>query len=271
MFKAPLFKFAALIIGLVTVVVNISAALSVSNDVNDAHLPLLDEYMHQRYELINAQLDTSFESDVILNHQEQLANIIVMKLKAKEIQAGLTYPSNFTPSRHLFDVMDEIETSQLFQVIQHMPKGGVLHAHSSSICSPDCLIRFTYYDHLWQCYHTYNGVMMFRFKDERPTETPSRSDDCHWSLVADERQKMGAELYDKTIRTLFTLVTDRPKEMYKDINMVWRKFSNILDLTRSIVTYAPVWKEYYKQALRNYYADGVQYLEVRGGSINEVE
>lgn len=250
---------------------SISTPTSSVQNYDSLHRPNLTEYMIKRNELIKKQFDASFESDVILNNREKLANKIIMKLKSNEIANGLLYPSNFTPSQHFFDVMDKIDDSKLYQIIQHMPKGGVLHAHATSICDPDCIIKFTYYKHLWQCNHTYNGIVRFRFKVEKPTERLLNDEDaCVWSLVADERQKMGAEIYDKTIRTLFTLVTERPKETYKDINKVWKKFSNILDLTRSIVTYAPVWKEYYKQALRNYYSDGVQYLEIRGGSINEV-
>lgn len=226
--------------------------------------------MLQRHDLIKTQFDASFESGVILNRQEQLANKIIMQLKAEEIRTGIASPSNFTPSRHLLDVMDEIETSELFQIIRHMPKGGVLHAHASAVCGPDCLVRFTYYDHMWQCNHTDNGIVQFRFKEERPTETRSGDDACVWSLVADVRRKMGAELYDNTIRSFFTLVTDQPQETFKDMSQIWRKFSKILDLSGSIIKYAPVLKEYYKQTLRNYYADGVQYVELRGGSINEV-
>lgn len=270
MSKTSLPKVAALLTCLLNGL-NISASLSISNEANIARRPSLDEYMLQRQDLIKTQFAMGFEGGVILNHREQLANKIIMQLKTDEIQIGLAYPSNFTPARHLFEVMDEIEASQLFQIIKQMPKGGALHAHASAICGPDCLVRFTYYDHMWQCNHTDNGIVRFRFKQERPTETILGSEDCVWSLVADVRHEMGAALYDKTIRTLFTLVTDRPRETYSDLNMIWRKFSNILDLTGSIIKYAPLLKEYYKQALRNFYADGVQYVELRGGTINEVQ
>lgn len=231
--------------------------------------PTMEEYMKTRDALVKKQYASSFENDVALNDRERLANQIIMNLKSKAIQQGIDDPSSFTPSRHIFNVMDQMEASPLFQIIQKMPKGGVLHAHDTALCSPDYIVNLTYWKHLWQCTNNRTSdIVAFRFSTENPetvsSTTTSDSQPCTWMRVADARKLIGAKEYDEYVRSLFTLYTDTPQTTYKDINVIWAKFQDIFDLLLPIVTYGPVWREYFKQALRELYSDGVQYLEFRG-------
>lgn len=230
--------------------------------------PTMNEYLAERDALVKKQYASSFENDVVLNDRELLANEIIMKLKKKAIQQGLDDPSTFTPSRHIFNVMDQMEAAPLFQIIQKMPKGGVLHAHDTALCGSDYIVNITYRENLWQCTdnHT-DDIVEFKFSIENPASLSiSSSSDlsCNWMLVSEARKLIGEERYDKYVRSLFTLFTDTPQTTYKDINVIWSKFQDIFDLLLPIVTYEPVWKEYFKQALRELYNDGVQYLEFRG-------
>lgn len=232
--------------------------------------PTMDEYMKTRDALVKKQYASSFENDVVLNDRERLANQIIMNLKAKAIQQGIDDPSSFTPSRHIFNVMDQMEASPLFQIIQKMPKGGVLHAHDTALCSADYIVNLTYWKNLWQCTdNRTSDIVEFRFSTEHPETVSSKtfssvSQPCNWMRVADARKLIGAKRYDEYVRSLFTLYTDTPQTTYKDINEIWAKFQDIFDLLLPIVTYGPVWKEYFKQALEELYSDGVQYLEFRG-------
>lgn len=230
--------------------------------------PTMNEYLAERDALVKKQYASSFENDVVLNDRESLANEIIMKLKKKAIQQGLDDPSTFTPSRHIFNVMDQMESTPLFQIIQKMPKGGVLHAHDTALCGSDYIVNITYREHLWQCTdNRTDDIVEFKFSIENPASmsiSSSSDHSCNWMRVSDARKLIGEERYDKYVRSLFTLFTDTPQTTYKDINVIWSKFQDIFDLLLPIVTYEPVWKEYFKQALRELYDDGVQYLEFRG-------
>jgi len=86
--------------------------------------PSLEKYHELREEYLNTHLSRALGSDVLLNEEEQQFNTILMDLKAEELARGFENPFNFTPARHFFDTMKSVESSQLFKLIQKMPKGA---------------------------------------------------------------------------------------------------------------------------------------------------
>lgn len=226
--------------------------------------PSLDDYLAQRQKFVEDEFAVGFESDVELSDREKLANEVIKAAKAKEVDEGLKNPYRFKPARHLFEVLKDIRRSELFKILQRMPKGGILHAHDTALCSTDFVITLTYRDNLWQCSELNANHRIKQFLFSR--DEPASSDGCEWKRVADVRTKIGPAKYDRYLRTLFTLYREdqNPRTQFKDINDVWSTFMDIFTLLGPIVTYAPVWKDYYKNALAEMYADGVQYLEFRG-------
>lgn len=224
--------------------------------------PSLNEYLVERQKFVDEEFQLSFECDVELSDREQLANKIIKAAKAKEVQEGFQNPYRFNPSRHLFEVLKDIRKSELFRIIQRMPKGGILHAHDTALVSTDFIVSLTYRQNLWQCSDDSSRIYKFQFA----RTSPEPVQECKWSRVADVRSKLGDEKYDRYVRSLFTLYREdqNPRTQFKDINDAWNSFMDIFILLGPIVQFAPVWKDYYKRALREMYADGVQYLEFRG-------
>lgn len=226
-----------------------------------AKRPTYQEYLTQRKSLADDERKSCFGSDVQLNANEIRANDVIMRVKAHELREGHINPSTFNPSHHLFEVLDNVKNSELFKILRKMPKGGILHAHDTGLCSANYLVQLTYEPNLWQCDKD-NKIVQFLFSPDKP----SQRNNCEWNLVSEVRLRAGKENYDTKIRKLFTLF-DRdvnPKIQFNDINAVWQRFMGLFGTVGPIVTYAPVWKAYYKQALREMYEDGVQYLEFRG-------
>lgn len=225
--------------------------------------PTMAEYEAQRAAVVAKERGTNFESDTPeLSDREQLANEIVMAAKQVELLAGHENPHTFAPSQHFFDVMDQIRDSKIYKILRKMPKGGILHAHDTAIASVDFLVSVTYREHLWQGKDTGSGeIVDFKFSRESPGHLKSH---LNWTLVATERTNQGRERYDAYVRSLFTLRTANPRDTYRDINAVWNKFMNLFMLVGPLVTFAPVWRDYYRQTLRESFEDNVQYLEFRG-------
>ena len=103
-----------------------------------------------------------------------------------------------------------------------MPKGGVLHAHSSALASIDLLMKFTYYPHLHVCFP--NGKIRFRF-------TKHPGNDCPWVLLSDLRKTNRS--IDNDIQRHFKLADIK----YEDINHVWEDFSDIFSTIGGLITY----------------------------------
>lgn len=223
--------------------------------------PSFAEYMNQRQMLLNQEFAMGFESDVSLTANERLANEIIMRAKNKELREGLASPHSFNPSRHIFEVLNDVKNSNLFKIIEKMPKGGILHSHGAGICSIDFLVNLTYWQNLWQC--TGNGtIYTFLFSRARPRSEST----CTWSLVSEERQRWGAVKYDAYVREHFTLFDKNmhPRIQFRDVNDVWQRFDQIFERF-GMLKYEPAWRAHFKQTLKEVYADNVQYLEFRSG------
>lgn len=225
--------------------------------------PTIAEYEAQRAAVVATERGSNFESDTPeLTEREQLVNEIVMAAKQEELKNGHANPHTFAPSQHFFEVMDQIRESTIYKIIRKMPKGGILHAHDTAIASVDFLVSVTYREHLWQGIDTKTSkIVDFKFSLESPAQLKSH---LNWTLVATERSKQGREQYDAHVRSLFTLRTDNPRHAYRDINAVWEKFMSIFMLVEPLLTFVPVWKDYYRQSLLESFEDNVQYLEFRG-------
>lgn len=230
--------------------------------------PKLDDYFRDRQDILNYEVESSFAYDIKLNENEKLANVIIMQAKTNELDTGFMKPYLFNPSRHIFEVLDVIKQSKLFQIIQKMPKGGILHAHDTALCSANYIVTLTYWPDLWQrTSNISDEIEEFVFSREQPNnQNLDDVSDSVWRRVSDVRAEKGASNYDQHVRKMFTLFDKNvnPRIQFADVNDVWTHFMGIFIKLQPIVTYAPAWKAYYKHALKEMQEDNVQYLEFRG-------
>ncbi|XP_037939565.1 adenosine deaminase 2-like [Teleopsis dalmanni] len=221
--------------------------------------PSTEVYNSIRNQFFRFEDSKSLGANVELTELELEANQIIMAAKIKEFEDGLITPHIFNPSQHFFSVLEQIKASPLFEYISLMPKGAVLHAHDTALCSTDFLITLTYRANLWICMES-DGIeaVAFKFAKQRPTD--KMEIDCTWDLTSDVRKRRGADVMDAYLSDRFTLY---PTEKFLDNNVAWQEFMKIFGLLDGLLLYAPVWGDYYYNALEEFNADGVQYLEFR--------
>lgn len=219
--------------------------------------PTFEEYKRQRKNFVMSEEHRFLGANLTLNDDEQTVNKYIMRLKQDEMNNGFNNSYNFIPARHFFEILDRFENSKLFHVIQRLPKGGVLHAHDTAIGSVELIVNATYRENLWQ-----EGEFgkipgpKFQFSKEKPGDG--------WSLVSEIRKWMTNELYDDNVAELFSLYNADPLNAYRSLDDVWSKFQNIFMCLEPLITYEPVWRQYYRDTLQQLYDDHVQYLEFRG-------
>ncbi|XP_014211256.1 adenosine deaminase 2-like [Copidosoma floridanum] len=194
-----------------------------------------------------------FGSDLVLNDQEQEANKILMEAKHREIDAALTGLSKFLPSENFIQVVEKIEKSYVFKVIQKMPKGAILHVHSKAMPTVDYILRtVTHHPHLYVCEENDNIQLQF-------FSTPDEH--CKWKILSDVRQV--DENIDDRIKRQLTTRNDNLKSANLTKNTIWDKFESIFTFLTPLLNYRPVYEDVLYQGLLDNYNDNILYLELR--------
>lgn len=163
-----------------------------------------------RFELKEDEINSGLGGDIKLNSKENLANQIIMNAKEEELNAGHMNPYKFNPSRHIFEVLDTVNQSKVFQTIQKMTKGAILHSHDTYMNTADYAVSLTYWPNLWQ--RTVNNgdkVGAFRFSRDPPkifnrNWIESDKSNSTWRLVKEVRNDTMPK-FEKTLHCLIKM------------------------------------------------------------------
>lgn len=197
--------------------------------------------------------------NITLSDKEAQANSILMREKKSEYQKGFDNPASFPPSRNFLLSKRDIDVSEVFKIIEKVPKGAALHNHDQALVSTDFLLcNLTYMPNLYTCKTAPRGVRLFHFFQQQPDRK------CDWRLVSDLRNSStNVTRLNEEFRRDLTMVTLHPRAKYPDINTVWRLFIKIFRTVRGLIFYRPAFERYYLQVLKEFKEDNVMYLELR--------
>nr|XP_020458684.1 adenosine deaminase CECR1 [Monopterus albus] len=205
------------------------------------------------------QLEASMQTggEMVLTDAEQRLDARLCKLKQEEMVRA-----DFPPAMHFFKARDLIRTSPMFSLLQKMPKGGALHVHDFSIVDTEWLVKnVSYRPHCYMCF-TDNQSVRFTFLSRWPKRLPHCSP---WTLLENLRaQTINVTDLDNSIMGNLTLFTQQdPETVYPSQDAVWDRFEQTFLALWGLVTYAPVFRDYYYRGLTQFYMDNVMYLELR--------
>jgi len=210
----------------------------------------LDEYMQTRTQILQEEIELSLGWNEELSVEEKMFNQLLMEEKDTEMAASFV-SANFPPSISFLEAREQYEKSVVFQRLKQMPKGGLLHIHDISMTSVDWLItNATYRSHLHL--KQVDGKVNFKFM-EKPDEG--------WENVEHLRRQNGAEKFDLWLKQQLTMAPSQQRN--ENINDIWQRFIGCMGAASGIITYKPVFIDYFYQALTEFLHDGVQYVEFR--------
>ncbi|CAN9498723.1 unnamed protein product [Ophioblennius macclurei] len=192
-----------------------------------------------------------------LTEVEKRLDGVLSGMKQEELRRA-----DFPPAMHFFKARDLISASPVFKVLQKMPKGGALHLHDFSIVDVEWLVKnVTYRPDCYICF-TDDRSVRFVFSSQWPKPRPRCSP---WALLENLRAKTAnATDLDNSITNNLTLFTDGdPEALYPSQDVIWDRFEQTFQALWGLVTYVPVFKEYFHRGLGLFHADNVMYLEVR--------
>uniref|UniRef100_A0A0C9QAH8 Adenosine deaminase n=1 Tax=Fopius arisanus TaxID=64838 RepID=A0A0C9QAH8_9HYME len=214
-------------------------------------------YWALRNRILQDEEVKSIGGDLPFEGEEFIANERLMFHKKTEISKAFLNPDEFLPARNFLEAFGDIEKSKVFQIIQKLPKGAVLHVHHKAMVHADWIYNATFRDNLYVCEN--NGKLLLHF-----FRTPPRS--CNWHLLEDLRKNRNvAQSINDRISKAMTMIVENPQEVYSHIDVGWNKFEEIFDFVTPVIGYRPVAEDHFYQGLKESYDDNILYLEIKTG------
>lgn len=234
------------------------AATTAGEDVSiTTGLPASQEtYRQQRSQL--AQIDNSlrFDAKIRLNAAEQRVDAHLAELRTALIRKYRSQ-KRFPPAEPFYRVKAEIRKTRLYEMLRKMPKGGVLHIHTSSTAPADWIVSMGIREPgCYVCWPDDHGdAIRGQLGFYRPENVPPG-----YQAVADVLRR-DPGFADKLLR-LITINSDDDSLTGLEI---WTKFNQVFQRTGGLVAYRPVFERYYQAAFESLLADNVTYVELRAG------
>lgn len=212
------------------------------------------DYWRDRKKFVDLEEQQAIGSSINLDDKEAQANLILMRCKQSEYDAGMNDPKSFLPAEHFFLSREKIEDSDVFQIIRMLPKGAMLHGHFSTLASNDFIYNLTYEKYLYACKLS-NGRIKLEFITGHLDKT------CNWVLAADWRKKDPS--FNDLVKSQLTLIRKNPWNTQNDANDIWQRFSDTYETISRLVSYDTAFNETSYRILQELYEDNIRYLEFR--------
>ncbi|KAK3804132.1 hypothetical protein RRG08_015706 [Elysia crispata] len=220
--------------------------------------PVSQAYLQHRQKLISDDKQTGLRAN--LDAKEQVVDKIILTEKGALMDPSIYNRTIYSPSLSFYKSKPEMEKTNLFKIIQSMPKGGILHIHDLAMGTIDWLVKnATYRDHIYMCVDADNLIILAAFR--KPPQNP----DCVWKCVKSERKSSGNTVrFDQMLKQNLSFLAVDPVVQYVDNDRAWMRFYKYFSQVMQIVYYIPVFKDFLWNALEQIRSDNAQYVEYRG-------
>ncbi|XP_053947221.1 adenosine deaminase 2 [Anastrepha ludens] len=209
-----------------------------------------------RNKIIDAERSAAVGGNIWLTSAEDKANSILMNAKRAEIAEGLKTPEKFPPAMHFFQGKQYLRQSEVFRIMQKLPKGALLHGHNTGMVSSRWIIsNLTTLYNLYTC-RDVNGLLMFTYEQSK----------CHSEVQNVCLERINAEdrrLYERQLEKHINMYTVHPESMITDKRKIWQRFHNIFKSVENFYSYQPAFCNYHKRLLEELCEDNIFYAELR--------
>lgn len=213
-------------------------------------------YQRQRGQLIEIDRSMGFDAGMRLNAAEQRVDAYLGELRTQLVRQYRDQ-KRFPPAEPFHRVKAEIRRTRLYQVLREMPKGGVLHIHTSSTAPASWIVDKAIREpNCYVCWPDDRGdAIRGQLGFFRPDQVP-----LGYRSVAEVLQ--GDPGFPDKLLGLITINSGDDALTGLEI---WTKFNQVFQRTGGLEAYQPVFEKYYIAAFESLLADHVSYVELRAG------
>jgi adenosine deaminase CECR1 len=173
---------------------------------------------------------------------------------------------------------DRMEGTRLWDIVQRMPKGALLHAHLDAMVSFDFVLaemlatpgmHMASDRALSTADARASAALEFRYRAREKTDAsiwaPDYQPDTHLLLtsVADSFPDGGRAGFLAWLKSRCTLSVEDSHEQHHGVNAIWEKFAKCFMVVESMIHYEPVFRSILRRLLRDLKADNVNWAELR--------
>ncbi|KAM7360518.1 adenosine deaminase-related growth factor D isoform 2-T2 [Cochliomyia hominivorax] len=209
-----------------------------------------------RNKIMEAERMSSLGGNLWLSSAEEKANSILMNAKKEEISEGFKDPTKYPPAMHFFQGKQYLRQSEVFRIIQKMPKGAFLHGHNKGMVSSKWVIgNLTNLFNLYTC-RDVGGLLIFTYDQSK----------CHSEVQNVCLERVNAEdkrLYEKQLEKHINMYNMHPESLLTDRRKIWKRFENIFQTVDQLYKYQPAFCNYHKRLLEELCEDNIIYAEIR--------
>ncbi|MFA8450429.1 MAG: hypothetical protein ACEPOW_07025 [Bacteroidales bacterium] len=229
------------------------------NKLHNTFLDNTENYLKVRNELKEADRKFDLGFGIKLNPKEQIVDSI-FQAEREHLIKGYKKVNFFPSSRYYYLSKDEIESTLLFKLFRKMPKGGLLHVHTSAsgdahwivnraVEEPNCYVY-------WGTEEIRKGMFKFAY--------PGKQGEGYFKV---------SELA-KTIpnfkEILFNKITFS-KAQDQDTLTYWKDFEEKFTRVGSFLKNKKVFQDYYKAAMDTLANDNIQHIEFRATLFSSIK
>lgn len=210
-------------------------------------------------------------SKIVLNEWEKKLNYILLSEKKSILTKSENEWLSYYPALSYHRSKDWMVETKIFKIIKKMPKGAALHIHEPAIADLEKMVNdLTYKDNVFLCKDKQGYYQLGAF--QLPPENP----DCPWENITTLRNQADDKgAFDWKIRTSLDFLSSDPLQFrnadplvqFNGTNAAWDRFNKYFAQVGELLNNIDFMREYYVQALQEYYDDNVQYIELRGAMI----
>ncbi|KAF7560882.1 hypothetical protein G7046_g3254 [Stylonectria norvegica] len=262
----------------------------VSQDIPSLSEPFLQKYIDGRANLIaqerKTRSDASFRAS--LSPIAKRACAIVDRIRDQEnkdvwtpqVEEDLAQAGNECtfPGMMFMLAKDRMESTKLWNIIRHMPKGALLHAHMDAMVNFDFILdelmrtpgmHMSSDQPLTTATAREDAALSFRYRAKERTNGSLWDDGYQASefllvtKVADEFPDGGRPGFLRWLKSRCTLSTADIHEQHHGIDAIWVKFSKCFMVSATIIHYEPIYRVFLRKLLSTLKEDGVNWAELR--------
>jgi adenosine deaminase CECR1 len=212
-----------------------------------------EKYLSVRKKLLETDSLKAFDADIKLSNEEKKAEAKLNRLQ-KQMLDIYKAENYFPPEHNFYSWRDHMYQTELFDILQKMPKAGIHHIHPVTLQNYKWIVDQAVEEE--HCYVYWaedskeftKGQLHFYTDDKAP--------------VGFQKAKI---LYQKIPRfkeSLLDLLTFDASSANEDFD-TWQEFEKTFQRVGGFYRYEPMFKKFFINAIKNVLEEGVFHLELR--------